>query len=63
MTFTISPADRDMGALLWIIIGLLSLVSVILPVLEPYPYIPVDVTVRTCLWLYSVVAQVVLTLV
>jgi hypothetical protein len=48
MTFTISPADGDMGAPLWIIIGLLSLVSVVLPALEPYPYIPVDIAVRSC---------------
>ena len=47
-TFTLHPADAPEGVILWFKIILASLAAVIEPVLEPYPYIPVDPNVSSC---------------
>lgn len=45
LTFTLRPADEAEGKLLWIKVTLALLAGIVLPALEPYPYIPVDPTV------------------
>ena len=42
MTFTLRPADEDEGAILWVKIALMLVVGVLVPMCEPYPYVPVD---------------------
>ena len=42
LTLTLHPLDDAEGWLLWMKIGLASLAGVFLPLVEPYPYIPVD---------------------
>ncbi|KAI0693031.1 hypothetical protein BC835DRAFT_1520746 [Cytidiella melzeri] len=42
MTLTRTPADEAEGQILWAKIALITFVSVILPLFEPYPYIPVN---------------------
>lgn len=42
MTFTLRPADEAEGQVLWAKVALAGLVGFVLPVFEPYPYIPVD---------------------
>ncbi|KAI0775463.1 hypothetical protein BC629DRAFT_1595092 [Irpex lacteus] len=44
LTFTLRPADEAEGKLLWIKVTLALLAGIVLPALEPYPYIPVDPT-------------------
>ena len=46
-TFTLRPADAPEGLILWFKVVIASLVAVIEPVLEPYPYIPVDPNVSS----------------
>ncbi|KAI0685987.1 hypothetical protein BC835DRAFT_1420713 [Cytidiella melzeri] len=43
MTFTLRPADEAEGRVLWVKVALATL-AVVLPLFEPYPYIPVDPT-------------------
>ena len=42
MTFTLRPADEAEGAFLWAKVALLLFIGVVVPMCEPYPYIPVD---------------------
>ncbi|KAH9028059.1 ABC transporter type 1, transmembrane domain-containing protein [Lactarius deliciosus] len=42
LTFTLSPVDAWEGALLWVRIGLLAFVAIVIPLLVPYQYIPID---------------------
>ena len=53
MTFTLRPADEAEGRALWGKVALALLSGVILPALEPYPYIPVDATVSVFPSLFS----------
>lgn len=41
-TFTLHPADEAEGQILWAKVALAGLAGFILPIFEPYPYIPVD---------------------
>lgn len=41
-TFTLTPADLHEGGILWVKVVLAFLGGVALPLLEPYPYIPID---------------------
>ena len=40
MTFTLQPKDN--GSLIWTKLCLLCVIGMVMPVLEPYPYIPYD---------------------
>ncbi|KIP05212.1 hypothetical protein PHLGIDRAFT_534838 [Phlebiopsis gigantea 11061_1 CR5-6] len=42
MTLTLQPKDGAEGTRLWVKIGLLFFVGTVLPLFEPYPYIPYD---------------------
>lgn len=42
MTFTLRPADEAEGQVLWAKVALVGLAGFVLPIFEPYPYIPVD---------------------
>ncbi|KAI9429867.1 hypothetical protein H4582DRAFT_1861141 [Lactarius indigo] len=42
LTFTLSPVDASEGPLLWVRIGLLAFAAIVIPLLIPYQYIPVD---------------------
>ncbi|KIP05190.1 hypothetical protein PHLGIDRAFT_14688, partial [Phlebiopsis gigantea 11061_1 CR5-6] len=44
MTFTLQPKDGLEGDLLWVKLGLLLVFGAVLPLFEPYPYIPYDPT-------------------
>ena len=46
MTFTLKPADGPEGDLVWYKVVVAFLVS-LLPLFEPYPYIPYDLAVRS----------------
>ena len=46
LTFTLSPADAEEGALLWVRIGLLAFAAVVIPVTVPRHYIPIDPKAR-----------------
>lgn len=41
-TYTIRPVDGDLGAPLWIYIGIMTVAAVIVPLFVPRPYIPYD---------------------
>ncbi|KAI0775462.1 ABC transporter type 1, transmembrane domain-containing protein [Irpex lacteus] len=41
-TFTLHPADEAEGQILWAKVALAGLAGFVLPIFEPYPYIPVD---------------------
>ena len=45
MTFTLHPLDAAEGRVLWAKIALSGLSGVLLPILEPFPYIPVNAKV------------------
>lgn len=45
MTFTLEPVDSAEGNILWAKLALVAFVGAVLPLLEPYPYIPYDPTV------------------
>ena len=45
ITFTLVPLDSAEGALLWTKLALAVLTGVVLPLIEPYPYIPIDPSV------------------
>ena len=47
LTFTLSPADACEGALLWVRIGLLAFAAVVIPLLIPRQYIPIDLKARS----------------
>ena len=49
LTFTLSPADEYEGALLWVKIGLLAFAAIMVPLLIPRQYIPIDPKVRSSL--------------
>ena len=49
LTFTLSPVDAWEGALLWVRIGLLGLAAVMIPLLVPRQYIPIDPKARLSL--------------
>ncbi|KAI9435350.1 hypothetical protein H4582DRAFT_2112394 [Lactarius indigo] len=42
LTFTLSLVDASEGPLLWVRIGLLAFAAIVIPLLIPYQYIPVD---------------------
>ncbi len=42
LTVTLSPVDAREGVLLWVKIGLLALVAIVIPLLVPRQYIPID---------------------
>jgi hypothetical protein len=42
LTFVFAPADAHEGWLIWIKIALVGVASFIVPVCEPFPYIPID---------------------
>ena len=56
MTFTLEPADRTEGELLWYKVTVTFLVN-LLPLFEPYPYIPHDPTVGTFPLLVRIVSS------
>lgn len=45
-TFNLIPADIAEGPLLWTKISLLTGIAVVIPLISPRPYIPVDPQVR-----------------
>ncbi|KAH8986103.1 hypothetical protein EDB92DRAFT_1949382 [Lactarius akahatsu] len=47
LTFTLSPVDAWEGALLWVRIGLLAFAAIVIPLLVPYQYIPIDPKARS----------------
>src|SRR6266702_1378093 len=49
LTFTLLPADAWEGALLWVRIGLLAIAAVVIPLLFPRQYIPIDPKARLSL--------------
>ena len=49
LTFSLTPVDAYEGALLWIKIGLLAFASIVIPLLVPCQYIPIDPKVRSLL--------------
>ena len=49
LTFTLSPADADEGALLWVRISLLAFAAVVIPVTVPRHYTPIDPKARLSL--------------
>ncbi len=56
-TFTESPADLGEGSILWVKIALLFLGGVVIPLLAPRKYPPLDAKVRVVLVLRGVVAD------
>ena len=42
MTVTLHPRDTHEGRVLWAKMALTGVASILLPLFEPYPYIPVD---------------------
>lgn len=42
LTFTLCPADDADGMLLWVEVALVALSGVLIPLFEPYPYVPLD---------------------
>ncbi|KAI9444468.1 hypothetical protein H4582DRAFT_1805817 [Lactarius indigo] len=42
LTFTLSPVDGSEGPLLWVRIGLLAFAAIVIPLLVPRQYIPID---------------------
>ncbi|KAH9166017.1 hypothetical protein EDB89DRAFT_2076263 [Lactarius sanguifluus] len=42
LTFTLSPVDTREGPLLWVGIDLLAFAAIVIPLLVPYQYIPID---------------------
>lgn len=45
-TFTLHPLDIAEGALLWVKLSLLSIASILVPILIPQRYVPLDPEVR-----------------
>lgn len=46
MTYTLEPKDGAEGSFLWVKFVLAAVVGFLLPVFEPYPYVPYDPAVR-----------------
>ena len=46
-TTTLRPLDEDEGKILWAKVALAIFVSLVEPIFEPYPYVPVDPKVGT----------------
>ena len=46
MTYTLVPADRAEGALLWVKLGLVTFAGVVIPLTVPRAYVPLDPEVR-----------------
>ena len=46
LTFTLRPIDEVEGGLLWAKVALIVFISIVEPLFEPYPYVPVDPEVR-----------------
>jgi hypothetical protein len=46
LTFSLTPVDAYEGALLWIKIGLLAFAAIVVPLLVPSQYIPIDPKVK-----------------
>ena len=42
MTYTLHPRDQAEGRVLWAKMALAALAGIVLPLSEPYPYIPYD---------------------
>lgn len=42
VSYALVPADRVEGNILWVKVALVTFAGCILPIFEPYPYIPVD---------------------
>ncbi|KAH8986094.1 hypothetical protein EDB92DRAFT_1949372 [Lactarius akahatsu] len=42
LTFALSPVDAWEGALLWVRTGILAFAAIVIPLLVPYQYIPID---------------------
>ena len=42
MTYTLRPRDEAEGRILWVKLALTALAGIIVPVFEPYPYIPLN---------------------
>ncbi|PSR81333.1 hypothetical protein PHLCEN_2v6412 [Hermanssonia centrifuga] len=42
MTFTLEPADKAEGSILWVKVAFVAFVGAVEPMFEPYVYIPVD---------------------
>jgi hypothetical protein len=42
MTYTSVPQDEAEGYLLWVKVSLAVLAGVVVPLLQPYPYVPLD---------------------
>lgn len=49
-TYTLTPRDIHEGWLIWLKIGILSLAAVVIPLVVPRRYIPVDPQVRLSSW-------------
>jgi hypothetical protein len=49
LTFTLTPVDADEGALLWVRIGFLAFAAVVIPVMVPRQYTPIDPKARLAL--------------
>lgn len=48
MTFSLRPRDEGEGYILWVKMALAGVAGIMLPLFEPYPYIPVDPKVSIC---------------
>jgi len=46
LTFTLGPADGWEGALLWAKIGLLAVAGIVIPLITPRQYVPLDPKAR-----------------
>ena len=42
MTISLPCVDEEEGAVMWVKVSLLAFVSVVVPLCEPFPYVPVD---------------------
>lgn len=49
-TYTLQPADKEEGNTIWVKIAVLTVTGVIIPLLMPHPYVPVDPKARLSLY-------------
>jgi hypothetical protein len=54
ITFTLDPADGHEGSLLWTKVALATVAGVLIPLCEPYPYVPVDPEVARFHWVQCI---------
>jgi hypothetical protein len=54
LTFSLTPVDAHEGALLWIKISLLAFAAIVVPLLVPSQYIPIDPKVRLAFTFISI---------